>query len=114
VRQDVIDEDVGQICEGAARQRSRSVEWIGGLPILEPLNADRSCGITIIAGKCQGAPLIGVDGVSRERITGLLELLGETEWHGGVLVEDDAAALVILDECGAEFADGRRSEPLRL
>src|SRR5947208_260957 len=114
VREDVVDEDIAQICEGAARQRSSSVEWIGGLPVVEPLNGNGSCGITIIVGERQGARVIGVDRVSWKRISGLLELLGETEWHGGILVENDAAAPVILDESGSKLANGCRREPFGL
>src|SRR5256885_3842072 len=51
---------------------------------------------------------IRIAAVPRKRVTGLLQFLGETKRHRRVFVEDDAAALVILNEGGAELAD--RSE----
>ena len=62
----------------------------------------------------QGARLIGFAAVPRKAVTGLLQVLGETERHRGILIEDDPAALVILDESGSELADSRRRQTLCL
>src|SRR5882672_2825307 len=88
VGEDVVHKDVCQICESAARKSSSSVEWIRGLSILEPLNGDRSRGITVAIGERQGSRLIGVDSVPRKGIPGLLKLYGETQWHRRIFVED--------------------------
>src|ERR1700720_1890373 len=105
VRENMVHKDVSQICESAAGKSSSSVKWIRGLPILEPLNGNRSRGITVAIGKRQGARVIGVDSVPRKGIPGLLELLGETQWHRRIFVEDEASSPIILDECSPVLAD---------
>src|SRR5450755_1075176 len=52
--------------------------------------------------------------VPRKRVTGLLQFLSETERHRGIFIEDDPAALVILDEGGSELADGHGRQPFGL
>ena len=46
-----------------------------------------------------------IDGIARKLIARLLQLLGESERHCGVFIEDDPPAIVILDECGPELSD---------
>src|SRR5256885_6456673 len=57
---------------------------------------------------------IRIAAVPRKRVTGLLQFLGETERHRRVFVEDDPAALVILNEGSAELADSRCRQPFGL
>jgi hypothetical protein len=43
-----------------------------------------------------------------------LKLLGECQWHRGILVQDDSAAVVVLDERRSELADSGRRQSLGL
>ena len=114
VGQDVIHEHIGQVSEAAPGQRAAAVERIAGLSILEPLNGNWSGRVAVVVRERQRTRLVGVDAVPRKRITGLLQFLGESERHRRIFIEDDPAALVILDEGGSELADGRRRQPFGL
>ena len=105
-RKDVVHECVGQVREPAPRESPGAIEWIRGLPIVEPLNRNRRCWVAVVTGEHQCSRAVRVDSVPRKRVPGVLELLRETQWDRRVLVEDDASAVVILDERGAEFTDG--------
>src|SRR4051812_31697946 len=103
VRQNVIDENVRQIGVAAPGKRASAVEGIGGLPVHEPTNGNRSGRVAVIIGERQRTPFISIAAVARKRVTGLLQFFGETKRHRRVFVENDSAALVILNEGGAEL-----------
>src|SRR5262249_48529641 len=81
-----------------------AIERVGGLPVLQPLDRDRRGGIAVVLGERQCTRRMGVNAVARQRVAGVLQLLGEGERYRRVLVEDNAAASVVLDEGGAELA----------
>ena len=114
VWQNIVDENVRQVGEAAPGKRSSAVEGISGLPILESLNGNRSCRVAVILGERQRTRRIRIAAVSRKRVPGLLQFLGETKRNRRVFVENDPAALVILDEGGAELADSRCCQPFGL
>ena len=114
VRKNVIDEHVRQVLEPTPGKGAGTVERIRSLPILESLNRSAGRRVTVVIGEGQRARVVGVDGVPRKGIPRLLELFREAERHRRILIEDDAPALVILDESRPELADGCCRQPLGL
>src|SRR5438128_9465375 len=104
VGKDVIHENIGQVCEAAPGKRAAAVERIAGLSILESPNGYWSGRITVVSRERQRTRLVGVDAVPRKRITDLLQFFGKSERYRRILIQDDPAARVILDEGGSELA----------
>jgi len=83
---------------------------LGGLPSLSR-EWESEPSVAIIIRERQRTRLIRTALFRGKRVTGLLQFLGETKRHGRVFVEDDPAALVILNEGVAELADSRCRQP---
>src|SRR5437867_13047883 len=68
VGQDVTHEDISQVGKAAPGKRSGTVEGIGGPPVNEPLNGNRSRRVAVIIGEGQRTSRMRIAAVARKGV----------------------------------------------